>query len=212
MKLHWFGHSCFLLTNQTGKTLLFDPFNEKVGYELPAFRADIVLTSHAHYDHAYVDGVQGEFRLINLPGEFEEKGFRINGISTFHDDQNGSIRGKNIVYIVESDGLKICHLGDLGHILSKEQCEMIGTPDILLLPVGGGYTIDAEKAETVRQQLKPACTIPVHYKTKVCQLSIGTIDKFLSLVPKEKVVFLGNDLDCAQIAGKYELVVMEYGI
>ena len=154
MKLKWFGHACFLLTSNNGVRVLVDPFNEKVGYALPVVEADIVTTSHGHGDHNYTAVVNGEFLLIDQPGNFSHNGIEIKGISSFHDKVEGSLKGKNVIYRFNIDGLSVCHLGDLGHLLSPHQVEEIGTVDILLVPVGGHYTIDASDALEVLQQLK----------------------------------------------------------
>lgn len=180
MKIKWLGHACFLLTSENGTRVLTDPFDDQVGYKLPEVEADIVTTSHDHYDHNAVDVVKGNFTHINKPGSFEEKGIKITGISTFHDEAQGSKRGDNIVYVFEIDGIRICHCGDLGHPLSKEQIDEIGEIDVLLLPVGGIYTIDAAQACEVMESLKPVITIPMHFQTPVLKFSLGTVDDFIA--------------------------------
>ena len=210
MKLHWYGHASFLFTNKQGGRLLIDPFNEKVGYEMPVFSSDVVLTSHGHLDHANVDAVIGPFACYVKPGQYKDHGFCITGFPTFHDDQNGAIRGPNTVFLVEADGCRILHLGDLGHILPQSIVDEIGRVDILLLPVGGGYTIDAETAEKVRRQLSPVCTVPIHYKTAVCQLPIEGIDSYLQLVPPEIVRHIGADADQTLLLRAPGVMIMEY--
>jgi L-ascorbate metabolism protein UlaG (beta-lactamase superfamily) len=179
MKLKWFGHACFLLTSDSGVRVLVDPFNEKVGYALPDAEADIVTTSHNHGDHNYTDVVRGEFLLIDQPGNFSYKGVGITGISSFHDSAEGSLRGKNVIYRFDIDGLSVSHLGDLGHVLSPAQVEEIGTVDILLVPVGGHFTIDASTAVEVVRQLKPTVIVPMHFRTEAGGTSLATVDEFL---------------------------------
>lgn len=211
MKLHWYGHSCFLLTNRQGSRLLLDPFNDKVGYPMPMFAADVVLTSHGHFDHANVDAVEGPFTRYAEPGRYEDHGFVITGFPTFHDNQKGAIRGSNTAFLVEADGCRILHLGDLGHVLSQSTVSAIGRVDILLLPVGGGYTIDAGTAETVRRQLSPVCTVPMHYRTTVCLLTaIGGLEPYLEQVPTDMVRYLGADVDQVDLLGTPGIAIMKY--
>lgn len=180
MKIKWFGHSCFLLTSENGVKILTDPFDDQVGYKLPEVEADIVTTSHGHYDHSAVDVVKGDFIHIERAGVFEEKGIKITGISTFHDEVRGTKRGKNVIYVFEIDGIRICHCGDLGHTLNSEQITKIGEIDVLLIPVGGVYTIDASQAVEVMESLNPVITIPMHFQTSALKFSLGTVDEFIA--------------------------------
>jgi len=182
MRITWFGHACFGLTSETGVTVITDPYDESVGYELPDVQADIVTVSHQHFDHNYVQGVSGNPEVIREAGNFFIKDIPIKGIKSYHDDQGGSKRGTNIIYVFEIDGLKVCHLGDLGHVLDKEQIEQIGDVDVLLIPVGGTYTIDANGAAKVVSSLKPAMVIPMHYKTDRINFPIDGVDKFLQVM------------------------------
>lgn len=182
MRITWFGHACFGLTSETGVTVITDPYDESVGYELPDVQADIVTVSHQHFDHNYVQGVSGNPEVIREAGNFFIKDILIKGIKSYHDDQGGSKRGTNIIYVFEIDGLKVCHLGDLGHVLDKEQIEQIGDVDVLLIPVGGTYTIDANGAAKVVSSLKPAMVIPMHYKTDRINFPIDGVDKFLQVM------------------------------
>lgn len=210
MKLKWFGHSCFLLTANNGNKLVFDPFNEKVGYPVPELRAHVVLTSHGHYDHANISTVKGFSYLYEKPEQYEACGFHIMGISSFHDNQGGAIRGGNVIFVVEADGRRICHCGDLGHILTPEICKQIGDIDVLLLPVGGVYTVDAESAFRVMQDIAPKVTVPMHYKTIDCQLGIEELNPFIALINKDSVMQAhSNVIDLKDIPAK-PIVVMDY--
>ena len=180
MKIKWLGHSCFLLTADNGTKVLTDPYDPYIGYKLPPVEADIVTTSHMHNDHNNIRGVKGNFRHISETGTFDLNGVRITGIPTFHDNEGGSRRGGNIVYIFEMDSLRICHCGDLGHVPTKELADRIGRVDVLLVPTGGIFTIDAAgAAETVRI-LKPSAAIPMHYKTSLLTFKLDGVDKFLA--------------------------------
>ena len=183
LKIKWYGQSSFLITSSNGEKIVTDPFN-KMGYKLPDTNADIVTISHNHSDHNNHKIIKGDFLLINEPGSFEKDNIIIKGISTFHDDQKGKIRGNNIIFNINVDGINICHCGDLGHLLTDEQIADIGTVDILLLPVGGTFTIDAGKAHMVIKQLNPLITIPMHYRTKALGIKgfiFGKLDNFLAL-------------------------------
>lgn len=211
MKLKWFGHACFLLTSDSGVRVLVDPFNEKVGYALPDVEADIVTTSHGHGDHNYTAVVRGEFLLIDQPGNFSHKGIEIVGISSFHDSAEGSLRGKNVIYRFNIDGLSVSHLGDLGHVLSPGQVEEIGTVDILLVPVGGHFTIDASAALEVLRQLKPAVIVPMHFRTDAGGASLAPVDRFLEnagggRMPGKQEIELTKDT-LRDIAG---VIVLDY--
>ena len=179
MKIKWLGHSCFLLTSESGIRALTDPFDAKVGYTLPTVEADIVTTSHSHSDHNYIQAVKGRFVHLSEPGNYEQNGIVVTGISTFHDEVEGKKRGKNVIFIFEIEGLRICHFGDLGHVPNEQQLEMIGKIDILMVPVGGTYTINAAEAYKTVKLLKPEITIPMHFKTPVLGFPIDGVEKFL---------------------------------
>ncbi len=179
MKLKWLGHSSFLITSDSGIKIIFDPFDESVGYQMPNETADIVTVSHEHHDHNYTKGVSGAFTLINEPGTFTEKGIRIIGVPTSHDNIEGKQRGKNMIYNVNVDCVNVCHCGDLGHLLTAQQVSDIGRVDVLLIPVGGYYTIDHNVAAQVVRQLKPAVIIPMHYKTPVTSFPISDAEPFI---------------------------------
>lgn len=179
MLIQWLGHSCFLLTAQNGTRLLTDPFNDKVGYPLPQVPAEVVTTSHQHGDHNYIDAVQGKFDVIDRTGKFTSYGIEIQGFPTYHDPDQGTKRGSNILFRFLIDGLAIVHCGDLGHVLNPEQVKAIGHVDVLLVPVGGYYTIDARDAAEVMHRLHPTVTIPMHYNPGFLNMPIGPVDDFL---------------------------------
>ncbi len=179
MKIKWFGHSCFLITADNGVSVLMDPFDKTVGYKVPKVAADIVSTSHDHFDHNYTEAMQGEFFHVNKTGKFSHKEIGVVGVATFHDEENGTQRGKNTIYKFIVDGIHICHCGDLGHILTPEQVEKIGQVDILLLPVGGFATIGPEQAIEVTNLLNPSLIIPMHFQTEVLKFPLAGVESFL---------------------------------
>ena len=182
MKIRWYGHACFLITTISGLRILTDPFDETVGYNLPGISPDIVTVSHDHFDHNAVDLLSGDFDLIRTPGPHQVRGLTIQGLATYHDDVHGTKRGDNIVYTIEADGLRVTHLGDLGHTLSASQIMALRPINVLLVPVGGFYTINALEAKEVVQALNPDVIIPMHYKTPVISFPIAAVDDFLTVM------------------------------
>lgn len=180
MQIKWFGHACFKLTSASGVVILIDPFDDSIGYKVPDSEADIVTVSHGHYDHSNTEILKGDYTLLNKVGNFNVKDIPISGIQTYHDDEQGAKRGVNIAYVFEIDGLRICHLGDLGHLLLKSHLDMLGRVDVLMVPVGGVYTIDAKKAKEIVDQLKPAIAIPMHYKTPALNFELGKAEDFIN--------------------------------
>ncbi len=178
MDISWLGHSCFRIKGSKA-TLITDPYPPELGYALGKPSADIVTVSHQHPAHSYVQGIDGKPRPITGPGEYEINDVLIIGLTTFHDGERGKKRGKNTIYLIEMDDVTICHLGDLGHQLSDKQAADLGKIDILFIPVGGHYTIDAAGATSVCDQLKPRVIIPMHYKTNKCTYPIADVDDFL---------------------------------
>jgi L-ascorbate metabolism protein UlaG (beta-lactamase superfamily) len=178
MDISWLGHSCFSIKGAEA-TVITDPYSPDLGYSLGKPTARIVTVSHQHPGHSYVQGIGDEPRLVTGPGEYEISGVLIIGMVTFHDEEEGSKRGKNTVYLMEVDEVSVCHLGDLGHVLTTEQVEEIEKVDVLLLPVGGVSTIDASMAAEVVRQLEPKLVVPMHYKTEALNRELEPVDRFL---------------------------------
>jgi len=180
------GHSCFRIKGSQA-VIITDPFPPDLGYSLGKPDANIVTVSHQHPSHSYVQGVTGEPRIVKGPGEYEISGILIIGVATFHDAEGGQKRGRNTAYLMEVDGISVCHLGDLGHVLSDEQVEEIGDVDVLLLPVGGTSTIDAAMAAEVIRQLEPQAVVPMHYKTPLIDRELEPVTDFLKEMGMEQV-------------------------
>jgi len=178
MEITWLGHSCFLIRGKE-RTIITDPCHPDLGYRLGEPEADIVTVSHFHPGHSYIEGVANEPKQIKSPGEYEIGGTFITGISTFHDDKKGELRGKNTIYVIEMDGITLCHLGDLGHPLGPNLVEELGDVDILFLPVGELSTIPVDMAVEIVRQLEPPIVIPMHYKTDAFTGNLSLVDKFL---------------------------------
>jgi len=181
MKVKWLGHASFLLTSEAGTRVISDPYScgGGIDYGAIAESADIVTVSHKHGDHDNVAAVMGKPEVVDAPGTSKVKGMEFKGVPTYHDEARGKQRGENIIFCFTMDGMRICHLGDLGHELDSGQLEAIGAVDILLCPVGGFYTIDAGVAARVCERIAPRVVVPMHYKTKKCGYPIVGVEDFL---------------------------------
>jgi L-ascorbate metabolism protein UlaG (beta-lactamase superfamily) len=184
MDIYYLGHSAFRLKGKNAVVVL-DPFNqEAVGLKFPKTEADIVTISHNHPDHNNSDKAVGAKMVINEPGEYEIMGVSIIGIPSYHDDTEGKSRGGNIIFVIEIDGIRIAHLGDLGHKLNEKTLEAMGDIDVLMIPVGGFFTISAKVASDIVREIEPPYTIPMHYKTNGLNPEIANkiskVDDFLS--------------------------------
>jgi len=202
MYITWLGQSCFKLQDKIGPDgvmLVMDPYDDASGLKMPRFEADIVTVSHDHHDHNNTGAIRGTPYIINMAGEYEVKTVFIEGVEAWHDEKEGGERGKNIIYRLEMEDISITHLGDLGHILDAKQLEKLEGTDILLIPVGGKYTINASKAVEVISQLEPRIVIPMHYKIPGLKADLDGVDKFikeLGLKPRteEKLKISKKDL------------------
>jgi len=182
MKVKWLGHACFLITAKSGLRVIIDPYTVGGGIKYAPITeaADIVVVSHdQHSDHNNVSAVRGKPEILKGSGTKTAKGVQFRGVATYHDDSRGKQRGPNTVFCFTLDDIKLSHLGDLGHILSEQQIAEIGGVDVLLIPVGGVYTIDASGAGEVCQQLAPKVVIPMHFKTPKCALPIAGVEDFV---------------------------------
>jgi L-ascorbate metabolism protein UlaG (beta-lactamase superfamily) len=192
MYIQWLGQSCFKIQDKIGPggiTLVTDPYSSDIGLKMPSFEADIVTVSHDHYDHNNVKALRGAPFIIKNAGEYDIKDVAINGVEAYHDNQSGKERGNNIIYRISIDDISIVHLGDLGHTLDNKQLEILSGTDILLIPVGGKYTLDAKKALEVVSQIEPRIVIPMHYKIPGLKMEIDGVDKFIKEIgikPREE--------------------------
>lgn len=181
MKLQWLGHASFLLTSEGGTRVITDPYAPGGGlsYGLIKDRADIVTVSHEHSDHNNATAIGGNPQVVKGVGTRQVKGIAFTGVSTYHDTSRGAQRGPNTVFCFALDGIRVCHLGDLGHVLGDQEMSEIGQVDLLLTPVGGNYTTDAVTATENCAKLKPRIVVPMHYRTAKCAAPIADAEEFL---------------------------------
>ncbi len=187
MIIKYLGHSCFQLTESTGTTIVCDPYSSEVGFSMPEVRADAVTISHHHFDHDNLKAVKGNPIVLDKESSFDLPGVEINAIKSFHDGVRGKRRGENIIFKFRMDGIDVCHLGDLGEACSPELIELLLPVDVLLIPVGGNYTIDAATAKDYVERIMPNVVIPMHYRTRELKIDVDKPDEFLRLFDEEMI-------------------------
>jgi L-ascorbate metabolism protein UlaG (beta-lactamase superfamily) len=195
MKLRYLAHAAFLMTTSRGTRIITDPYEAgsyggAVGYRAIEEEAEAVTISHDHPDHCHLGEKHRKAKLIQTPGKHQIAEVQITGITAFHDRSHGSERGKDVMFVFEADGVRICHCGDLGHVLDDKSVKELGTVDVLLVPVGGFYTIDAAEADQVIAKVKPKVAVPMHYKTEKLGFGIAGVDPFLK--SKNNVINIGE--------------------
>lgn len=210
MEIVWLGHSCFRIRGREA-TVVTDPCPPSSGYAIGKPTADIVTLSHRHDDHAYMKAVAGHPVVLDGPGEYEIHGAFITGIGTYHDSERGAERGESVVFIIEMEDIRVCHLGDLGHAPTAEQAEEITGADVLLVPVGGNSTIDGAKAAEIVSLLEARLVIPMHYKTNASKAPLEPPDRFLkemgvtAVEPQPKL-----SLSRSAIPNETQVMVLDY--
>jgi L-ascorbate metabolism protein UlaG (beta-lactamase superfamily) len=210
MDINWLGHSCFRIKGSHA-TVITDPYSPEIGYSLGKVSANIVTLSHQHPGHCYAKGIGGSPKIVERPGEYEIGGVLIIGIGTFHDKEKGGSRGKNTAYLLEIDEVTVCHLGDLGHMLTDEQVEEIDDVDILLLPVGGVSTINAATAAAVVRQIEPKIVIPMHYQTPALKFELEPVDKFLKEIGAKQVEPLPKlSVSKSSLPASTQVILLDY--
>ncbi|MBM3173932.1 MAG: MBL fold metallo-hydrolase [Chloroflexi bacterium] len=215
MKLKWLGHACFLITSDGGLRIITDPYavGGGVGYSPIRETADIVTVSHGHADHNNAATIAGNPEVVTDVGVRKLKGIEVKGVDTHHDESAGKARGNNVVFCFSVDGVKICHLGDLGHRLSSQQVAEIGAVDVLLIPVGGFFTIDAVVASQVCDDLKPRVVVPMHYKTSKLEYPVAGVDDFLKGKKNVKNIDSSEvELKAGQLPGATEIMVLKHAM
>ena len=214
MKIKWLGHASFLITSDDGVRIVTDPYKPGafgLGYGSIKDEADIVTVSHEHDDHNYADGVPGNPQVVRGAGMHTVNGIEFTGVACYHDESGGKERGTNNIFCFTVNDIKVCHLGDLGHVLDNDQVAAIGPVDVLLIPVGGSFTIDAKGADKVISQVKPKVVIPMHFQTHRCpDFPVCNAEPFLEVKSNVKrisgpeVEFEGSGLPA-----QTEIIVLE---
>ena len=218
MKVKWYGHAAFLITSDEGTKIMIDPyepgaFGGQLSYGKIGDQADIVLTSHDHADHNYTQDLPGTPQVVKGSDSKTVRGISIKGIPTYHDPSKGSERGANTIFTIKIDNIQLCHLGDLGHLLSEKELAEIGPVDILLIPVGGFFTIDSKEAARVAEQIKPTIVIPMHFKTEKCGFPITPVEDFLKGKTNTKRPKVSEaTFDKATLPQQMEIVVLEHAL
>ena len=202
MNIVYLGHSSFLLEFSNGTRIVTDPY-DGIGYRMPRTRADFVTCSHFHFDHYYLEGVSGAGRVISAPGSYDCGGVHIEGFAAFHDAVGGKKRGTNTVFVFEDGGLRVCHMGDIGEPPRPDLLKQIGRPDILLIPVGGTYTVDAKGAFEYIDAIRPSVSIAMHYCSAGCTLDIAPASAAFALAKERCVAYPSSRFDSAD-SGAYE--------
>ncbi|MBI2305564.1 MAG: MBL fold metallo-hydrolase [Chloroflexi bacterium] len=210
MKLKWYGQAAFLIAAQDGTRIITDPYTpgERLTYSAIDEAADIVTVSHEHFDHNNVAGVKGKPQVVRGVGDHAVKGIQFKGVSAYHDTTQGSQRGPNTIFTFTVDGMKVCHLGDLGHPLSDKEVAEMGPVDVLLAPVGGYFTIDAQAAAKVCDQLGAKVVIPMHFKTPQADLPISSVDGFVALRRNVRRIE-GSEVEIEVLPAAQETVVLQ---
>ena len=205
MIIRHIGHAEFLMETESGMRIVTDPYDERCGYPVRKLKADAALVSHGHHDHNAVDTLEGLKIIIDQAGEYTPApGIRVTALKGFHDDAQGSKRGETLLFLVETEQLRIVHLGDLGCIPDEEQIRQLAQPDVLMIPVGGFYTIDGKTAREVAERLQPRVTLPMHYKTTHnADWPIHGPEDFLEGIPENEIRrnieilrITDRDIDC----------------
>jgi len=218
MKIKWYGHAAFLVTSDQGVKLVTDPyepgaFGGKLSYGKIQDKVDIALISHDHADHNDTASLPGSPQVVKGTGSKTVKGISVKGISTYHDPSKGSERGANTIFTFSVDGIRICHLGDLGHVLGQKELDEVGSVDILLIPVGGFFTIDPKEATQVADQIKPKVLIPMHFKTEKCGFPIAPVEDFIKGKSNTKRPGTSEvSFSKATLPQQAEIVVLEHAL
>ncbi len=218
MKIKWYGHAAFNIVSENGVGIIIDPyqsgaFGGALSYGPIRDEADIVLVSHDHDDHNYTKDIKGKFQIIKKAGTYSVKDIAIKAIPSYHDPSKGKERGDNLIFVLDVDGIKIAHMGDLGHTLPRGIVDEIGSIDVLLIPVGGFYTIDSKEATKVANDIKPLITIPMHFKTEKCNFPIAPVEEFTK--DKKNVKMAGSSeivITKATLPKEQEIIVLSYAL
>lgn len=218
MVVQWLGHASFLVISADGTKIITDPyepgaFDGGISYGPIEIPPDIVTVSHDHADHSYIEGLPNEFAVVSHAGSTTEKGINFKGVESYHDPEQGALRGRNIMFVMNVDHIRVCHLGDLGHELGDREASELGEVDVLLVPVGGYYTIGPEEASRVVDHLDPKVVMPMHFRTDKCSFPIAPVDDFLRGKQNVKVLDTSEyEITKEQLPDTREIVVLKHAL
>ena len=216
MKIKWIGHSCFMIELADGRKILTDPYDNTVGYDPVDETADIVLVTHDHFDHGYTEGIKGDYKLITKAGEYDlGNGLSVCGIEQPHDDAGGSKRGTVITFVINAEGLNLLHMGDIGVVPGDDYFAKLPKIDILMIPVGGVFTVDAKGAFSILERIHPNITIPMHFKTEKLSFDVSSVFDFLQIAKEGEfdISRLGGavlEVDPLNLKKRSRIIVMEH--
>jgi L-ascorbate metabolism protein UlaG (beta-lactamase superfamily) len=186
--IKWLGHSCFKITLKDGRSIVIDPYDPTVGYKPVDEEADIVIVSHDHYDHNYTAGIKGDYKLIDAAGIYRDGGLEITGIEALHDENGGKDHGRIICNVIAAEGMRLLHMSDIGAMPEDSFFEKIGKIDVLMIPVGGVFTVDAQGAFAIMERIAPNIIIPMHYMTSCLSFKLAGVHDFIKLASKVRDV------------------------
>ena len=199
MKLKWMGHACFKLTTDAGTRIVIDPYDENTGYGTLTTTADLLITSHGHHDHCNVQSVKGYEKRIDAEGCYEFRDVKVETLKSYHDALEGAKRGTNLLIRIEADGQSVVHLGDLGHEPDAAQLAFISGADVLLIPIGGFFTIDTDQAIRIIEKAAPKAIVPMHFKTARNEYPISTSQEFSERM--KPTALEQNEVEVAKLKG-----------
>jgi len=210
-RITFLGHSMFQIRSKNGLRIVMDPFDENIKSELPDVGADIVTVSHSHFDHSNTEIFKDSPEIIAESGKFNKKDVKITGYVSFHDDKGGSLRGKNIIYEIEMNEMRLVHLGDFGSFGDDATAGLIGNMDILFIPVGGIYTINYNEAAELIEKLNPKIAVPMHFKERDTKLGVDEINNFRNIIKGYPIKEPGSyfDIRKEELPGETEIWIME---
>lgn len=216
MTIRYLGHACFLIISDEGTRTILDPyepggFSGQIGYGAFTEPVDIVVVSHDHADHNYVQGLKGNPKVLRGPQDQTVGDIPFHAVPVYHDERRGAERGVNVIRVFPVDRVRVCHVGDLGHVLTEEQVRQVGPVDVLLVPVGGVFTVDAQGATQVVEQLEPRIVIPMHYKTPKTTFPLAPVEDFLRGKPNVRRVGSSQvPVSADMLPAEREIVVLEH--
>ncbi|WP_294394362.1 MBL fold metallo-hydrolase [uncultured Clostridium sp.] len=205
MQIIWCGHSCFMIKTNEGKRILIDPFNISLGYDTHFPKCDLITISHNHFDHSYVNKINTDTKIINTCGDFKFDFLQLKGIRSFHDNFNGLKRGSNIIFIYKFNNFSLAHLGDLGHIPDKSVLDELNSLDLLMIPVGGNFTLDGISASNLCRLLRPRYVIPMHYKTTLTNIQLNGCKNFITTM-NDIIKINSNTIDLSDLDWKTDSI------